>query len=205
MFLTGSRAGVLVSLFMCSVAAIIFLRKKTKIGKRFWLVMFWATGAGVVMMLLLGAGIRGRLDSEGLAGGGRLDTYRSTLKMIGDHPWFGTGQGTFAWSYPAYRTDNISTWGIWDRAHSTPLEIAAEMGIPLTAALCCWWAGVIVALWRGIQTRRRDLSIPLVAFSVAGIALLHSAIDFSLQIPGFTIVVFALVGAGLAQSYRGPF
>jgi hypothetical protein len=26
--------------------------------------------------------------------------------------------------------------------------------------------------------------------------------DFSLQIPGFAIVVFSLVGAGLAQSFR---
>jgi hypothetical protein len=27
-------------------------------------------------------------------------------------------------------------------------------------------------------------------------------IDFSLQIPGFALMVFALVGAGLAQSFR---
>jgi hypothetical protein len=29
----------------------------------------------------------------------------------------------------------------------------------------------------------------------------HSSIDFSLQIPGFAIVVFAIVGVGLAQSF----
>ena len=33
----------------------------------------------------------------------------------------------------------------------------------------------------------------------------HSSIDFSLQIPGFAIVVFAIVGVGLAQSFdTGP-
>jgi hypothetical protein len=31
--------------------------------------------------------------------------------------------------------------------------------------------------------------------------LTHSVIDFSLQIPGYAIVVFSLVGAGLAQSF----
>ena len=33
--------------------------------------------------------------------------------------------------------------------------------------------------------------------------MLHSLVDFSLQISGYAIVVFALVGAGLAQSLQG--
>ena len=36
---------------------------------------------------------------------------------------------------------------------------------------------------------------------IAILALAHSLIDFSLQIPGYAIVVFALLGAGLAQSF----
>jgi hypothetical protein len=58
-----------------------------------------------------------------------------------------------------------------------------------------WW------LWRGIGLRKRDIAIPTAAFAVAVIGLLHSLIDFSLQIPGFAVPVFALVGAGLVQSY----
>ena len=38
---------------------------------------------------------------------------------------------------------------------------------------------------------------------VSPIALLHSSIDFSLQIAGYSIVVVALLGLGVAQS-RGP-
>jgi hypothetical protein len=37
---------------------------------------------------------------------------------------------------------------------------------------------------------------------VCMIALLHSSIDFSLQIAGYSIVVFALLGLGVAQSLR---
>ena len=52
-------------------------------------------------------------EMEGFVDQGRLETYRSTLRMIADHPWFGTGLGTFVWSFPAYRSD-VSMWGVWD-------------------------------------------------------------------------------------------
>jgi O-antigen ligase len=121
--------------------------------------------------------------------------------MIADHPWFGTGLGTFMWSFPAYRSANISMWGIWDRAHSTPLELASDLGLPLTALIVLAWIIVLGVLIRGVLIRRRDLIVPVGALTVALLSLAHSTIDFSLQIPGYAIVVFALVGAGLAQSF----
>jgi len=58
----------------------------------------------------------------------------------------------------------------------------------------------IVVLIRGTRRSRRETVVPHVAFAVSLIALLHSSIDFSLQVSGYAIVVFALVGVGLAQS-----
>jgi hypothetical protein len=40
--------------------------------------------------------------------------------------------------------------------------------------------------------------------SVGLLAVLHSLVDFSLQIPGFAIVVFGLLGVGVAQSFSNP-
>jgi O-antigen ligase len=138
---------------------------------------------------------------HGLADEGRLETYRSTLRMIADHPWFGTGLGTFAWSFPAYRSANVSIRGVWDLAHSTPLELASDLGLPLTGLIVLAWLIVLAVLIRGVRNRRRDLIVPVAALAVAVLGLAHSAIDFSLQIPGYSIIVFALVGAGLAQSF----
>ena len=53
----------------------------------------------------------------------------------------------------------------------------------------------------GVRSRRRDLIVPVSALSVALLAVLHSLVDFSLQIPGYSIPALALVGAGLAQSF----
>jgi len=137
----------------------------------------------------------------GLSGLGRVEIYRSTLRMIADHPWFGTGLGTFEWSFPAYRSADVSMWGVWDRAHSTPLELASDLGLPLAGLIVVAWLIVLGVLIRGVRIRHRDLIVPVAALTVAILGLAHSLIDFSLQIPGYSIVIFALVGAGLAQSF----
>jgi hypothetical protein len=53
-----------------------------------------------------------------------------------------------------------------------------------------------------VRIRRRDLGLPSAGLAVAALAACHSVIDFPLQIPGFAIVAFSVVGAGLAQSFR---
>ncbi len=200
--MTGSRAGVVLSLATLVLAAAVYLQRV--VGGQIGLPATIGIGVGVALALVqfVAAGVSGRFDAQGFADEGRLDTYRATWRMVLDHPWFGTGLGTFAWSYPAYRADSVSLWGVWDRAHNTLLEIAAELGLPLAAAVVLAWCVMISVLVHGVRKRRRDLIVPVAALGVATLALLHSLIDFSLQIPGFALLVFALVGAGLAQSFR---
>ncbi len=201
MFLTGSRAGVLLSLLVGALAIGALARRVISFGRKQLWVLIAAAAVLIVVIQLLGAGVIGRLDSEGLDGGGRLETYRSTLAMIRDHPWLGTGLGTFVWSYPAYRSNDLSASGVWDRAHSTPLEIASDMGLPVAGVVIAGWAGIFAVLCFGLWTRNRDQIIMVAALGVASLGILHSLIDFSLQIPGFALVVFSLIGAGLAQSF----
>ena len=149
------------------------------------------------------AGVRGRFDAQGLADEGRIETYRGTLRMVADRPWFGSGLGTFAWSYPAYRSDHVSMWGVWDRAHNTLLELAAELGVPLAGLVALGWAFMLLALARGAFGRQRPAVLPIAAFAIALLAVSHSLIDFSLQVPGYSIPVFALVGAGVTMALSG--
>ena len=137
MFMTGSRGGVLLSLLALIVAFVVFFRRH--LPRRAGVLGALAGGGAVVLVLLqlMGGGISARFDLEGLADEGRLETYKATVRMIDDHPWLGTGQGTFAYAFPAYRSPNVSIWGVWDLAHNTLLEIAAEMGVPLAALGCC--------------------------------------------------------------------
>jgi hypothetical protein len=92
-------------------------------------------------------------------------------------------------------------WGIWETAHSTLLEIAVELGLPFAGLVVIAWIAALAVLVRGMWTRKRDVVIPMAAFCVAALSAAHSLPDFSLQIPGYSIVVFALLGAGLSQSF----
>src|SRR5262249_17830771 len=89
MFLTGSRAGVILSLLAVLAAVGLFIVKAVPLGRAPRMLLA-ATCIIAILIPVLGAGVLGRFDSEGLANGGRSETYRSTLAIIGDHPWFGT-------------------------------------------------------------------------------------------------------------------
>ena len=201
LFMTGSRAGVILSLLALIIAFVMFFRRD--LPRRTGLVTALA-GAGVAALFvlqLMGGSINTRFDAQGLADEGRLDTYRATLRLIADHPWFGTGQGTFALAFPAYRSSNVSVWGTWDMAHNTLLQLTADMGIPVAAIVVIAWCVIFAMLLRGALIRRGGLSCPVAALAVAVLAVAHSMVDFSLQIPGYAIVALALIGAGLAQSF----
>ena len=96
----------------------------------------------------------------------------------------------------------MSMWGVWVIAHNTYLEFASELGIPLAVLVGTAWIVAIVILIRGLGDQHRDGGPILAALMVSLIALLHSLIDFSLQISGYSIVIFALLGAGLGQALR---
>ena len=201
MFMTGSRAGVILSLLALIVAFNLYFRRRLAAGGRSLMAFFGSGLAALILLQLLGEGVIDRLDARGATDEGRLATYRAILRMIAEHPWLGTGQGTFAVAYPAYRSSEVSMWGVWDIAHNTLLEIAADMGVPIAALVALGWGAIFVTLTYGVRHRNRDLIVPISALVVAMLAILHSLVDFSLQIPGYGIVAMALIGTGLAQSF----
>jgi O-antigen ligase len=200
MFMTGSRGGVLSSLFAMVVAAVIFFRSDLPRVTSLLVVAAGFAAVALGLLQILGGNVQARIDAGGLAEQGRLEAYRSTLRIIADYPWFGTGLGTFAAVFPPYRSASISIVGIWDLAHSTPLELAAEVGVPLALVTAIGWILALLVLMRGTRRSRRETIVPHAALAVSLIALLHSSIDFSLQVAGYAIVVFAVAGIGLAQS-----
>ena len=200
-FMSGSRAGVILTLMALVVSFAVYFRSDLPRRSDIAAAVLGAGALAVILLQLMGGNVNARFDAQGIGDEGRAAVWRATLRMIAEHPWFGTGQGTFAWSFPSYRPSDLSMWGIWDHAHDTLLEIASDMGLPLAVLVTIGWLIIFAVLLHGIRGRRRDLLIPISAFAVAMVAVLHSLIDFSLQIPGYSIPALALIGAGLAQSF----
>ena len=202
MSLTGSRAGMILSLGAMIVAFWAYFHRDIPRGKSTVIGAAIVLTVVIVVLQVLGAGVSSRLGSEGAADGGRRIVYALTTRMAEDHPWLGTGLGTFVWGFPAYRSADLSIISIWDRAHNTWLELASDLGIPLAGLIVAAWIVMVLVLFHGARHRRRDLILPAAGLSVALLAVAHSSVDFSLQTPGFAIVAMALIGAGLAQSFR---
>ena len=197
--LTGSRAGVLISIAGILSAAVLMLRDQLRSRRALAWMLAPALGAVLVALALFGGQVNERLGAVGLGSGGRFETYAATWAIIRDHPLLGSGLGTFRYIFPRYRSGDASIWGIWDRAHDTPLELAAEMGLPLAVLVGLAWIVILVLLLLGALRRQRGAIYPIAGLICGGMALIHSLIDFSLQIPGLAIPVLALVGIGLAQ------
>ncbi|QQO13558.1 O-antigen ligase family protein [Bradyrhizobium diazoefficiens] len=202
MFMTRSRAGSLASVVGLIVVLLGFFYRSFASRRALLVAGIAAVFAAGVLIQFLGGGVAERVSVEGVSDQGRWQTYLSTWRIIKDYPWLGTGLGSFAWVFPAYRSPLVSSWGVWDRAHNTFLELTSELGIPFAVLLALGWIAMIAWLVRGVLTRRRGVGCPAAALGVMVAATLHTMVDFPLQIPAFSIAVFAMVGAGLSQSFR---
>lgn len=188
--LTRSRLGVALGGLALVGTYLVLDRRPGGFLRRLVAIAIVAIG----LLQLVGASLFARFDFLGFSDGGRLETYRNTLRMILDHPWFGVGLGSFGAAYPAYRGDG-GLWWIWDAAHSTPLELAAEMGLPLAGLMMLCWLVLLIALARRFVVSQETLTA--IAFPVVLVGAAHSLVDFSLQTAGYAIPALALAGAAL--------
>ncbi|HUZ33194.1 MAG TPA: O-antigen ligase family protein [Xanthobacteraceae bacterium] len=91
MFMTGSRGAVVISLFALVLAFAVFFRRDLPPRSGFAVALAGGGAAAIILFQLMGAGVEARFNINGIGDEGRLETYKSTLRMIADHPWFGTG------------------------------------------------------------------------------------------------------------------
>lgn len=197
--MTGSRAGLLLSICAFLVAGGLYLAPLRLGGLRRWGLLTGAVTGALLLLQLIGGAVAGRIQTYGLVDELRLASYRASLAIIREHPLFGIGLGNFEAAFSAYRLPELGSFGIWDRAHSTPLELAVELGLPVTILIVVTGLWYVYLLLRGSLRRRRDRYIPIIGASVAMLGLVHSSIDFSLQIPGYGVFFAAITGCGLAQ------
>jgi hypothetical protein len=202
--MTTSRAGCLIAVLALGFALLLYGRPRLKgrLGGR-WGIAALAL-VGLVLMELWSGGVGLRLSQNLLRLDQRWESYDATLAIIGEHFWLGSGLGTYAGLFPAYRPAGIMPGIIWDIAHSTPLELAAELGVPFALVVVLVSLFLMILLVRGALAGGGGAAYCAAAAAVALLGAGHSAVDFSLQIPGYAVVFTMIVACGLAQSMARP-
>jgi O-Antigen ligase len=201
LLLTGSRGGLICSCLGLLVAITLMAVNRQK--PRFWHIMVWASVALAVTVTLLTR--MGRIGSQGLFDDARWSVYGFCVEAIRQRPLLGAGAGTFEGLFPSLRADDFYSWGVWDYAHSTILEIAVEMGIPVAATVVIAALASLFILARGaVKSDGRSRRSLAAITGIAVLSYLHSMIDFSLQIPGYLVLFGILLGCGLARASETP-
>ena len=133
----------------------------------------------------------------------RLLNYKGGIAIAGAYPYLGAGPGNFGTAYPRlmYPGSNETQY-----AHSTPIQFAAEMGIPafcIALILFVFWFYDVTRRGRKmVQGEKNERAILLIGYYTAFLVfLLHNLGDIDFYFPGTAIpgLLIAGVCAGLVR------
>jgi len=126
--------------------------------------------------------------------------WRETLAIIGANPILGVGLGAYETAYPIYSSDDgsivLGKALVVDRAHNDYLQVLSDCGV-VGAALAVWF---IILIFRAVGRGKRSHNPLRRALAIGGGAaifglLVHSLVDFNLQLPSNALLFLLLVAA----------
>ena len=127
----------------------------------------------------------------------RTQAARDALPMVKDYPAFGTGGGSFYNVFLSYRLPEYG-YSFLDHTHNDFVEIASDYGLIGLGLLGTLVAMTLVAVLKVLLRRRSSLPRGI-AFGVgmSMVALLiHSTVDFNLQIPSNALTMTVVLAMG---------
>jgi hypothetical protein len=121
----------------------------------------------------------------------RVDCWRAAVAIIGEHPWLGTGPGTFGSVYPLHKLLSVAEEA--QLAHNSLLQVWSDTGVVALVVFVALWG---VGLAQGVRLARREPENAIWAALVAGVSgwLAHGMLDFGLHVPGVTLPAFLFLG-----------
>ena len=196
-FLSGSRGGMLAFGVQVIVLAVL-LRPQRGAWKQplaigvFLVVMIgfliWIGGNELTRRLV---SIQSETRQE-LTGGVRLTIDRDCLRMWREKPFLGWGLGTFPVVYPQFRT--FYTRFFVNQAHNDYLQLLVETGIVGLAIALCFlvltFRRALAKLENWTETVNGTLTVAALLGCIG--ILVHSFIDFNLQIPANAALFYVL-------------
>jgi len=203
LLISGSRGGIISFLIQAILLAWILRREMT--GKRKLAAGITLGLIAIVLVLWLGIGHTVRrfsnLASKDISKDARIFIYKDAWRIFRNHPWVGTGAGTFQIVYPHYASHYDAL--LVDHAHNDYLEFLSETGLVGAIFGLCFLA---IFFWRAsanLRASRSSRASPISALTrslyagglVACVGLLmHGLVDFNFQIPSNAALFLILAG-----------
>lgn len=209
-FLTKSFGAWLVFLCLLFAAAFLWLWRKGILTRGWFLKVSSGFLIAAVGVLFLIGRFRGQ-HLWNLQGNNplwhRFLNWKTAFAIWSEHPFIGTGLGTFGTMYPQYMQPGANQA---QYAHNTYLQFGAELGL-LGLVLILWLVGSWgVEVFKGVQTTLKtgdQENHPRLLYGVAGSFaglgfLLHNLIDFNFYV--FPLGLLGLAMLGLTLNIFAP-
>ncbi len=207
-FLSGSRGGMAAfGAQMVLLAAFPITRRKDKKAA-------FTLGAFLVIALALLAWLGGgelvdRLASihsgtrTELSGGTRLTIDRDAIRIFEQRAILGWGLGTFAEIYPQFST--LSTNLQVGMAHNDYLQLLVELGAVGFATMLWFLLMLFRSAFKKLKHFPADSNAAVTLAAVLGVTgiLVHSFVDFNLQIPANAALFYVLCTVAAMQPRFG--
>lgn len=207
-FLSGSRGGMLaISAQLLLLTALLVKQKR---GVR------TALGIGIFLTIVLGllvwiggGELAKRIASVGpghteLANDIRSNINRDGIRMFLQRPVMGWGLGAFPIVYPQFRT--FYTNFFINEAHNDYLQLLVEMGVVGFGIMVWFVVTLFYTALKKIGNWTGDMSGALALACLLGVSgiLVHSAVDFNLQIPANAALFYVLCTVAASQPFAKP-
>lgn len=194
-----SRGGILTATFAIVAMALMSQLMTRRKAWSITVFLFLACLVGYILWIGLDpvlARFEMMRDPNYLQLEGRVTIWKDALRLVREYPLTGTGLGTFKVVYRRYQTSLVNFFV--DHAHNDYVEFASETGIP---GLLVFWTPILCLFGKMISSflddpRRYRRSITLACIGSTLALLLHSVIDFNLQIPANALLFATVLGIG---------
>ncbi|WP_082151374.1 Wzy polymerase domain-containing protein [Caenimonas sp. SL110] len=196
---TTSRTGIAEMIGLAVLACIWPGERKARV--QLWLVAFaaYAIAAFALPWLLDAAsGSPGNRLWERVASvdscSSRAVLWSNVLHLISQKPWTGWGWGELDYAHYMTLYDGARFCDILDNAHSLPLHLAVELGVPaaVLACLAIIWAVLRAQPWKEADGARQ------MAWAVLAVLGLHSLLEYPLWYGPFQIAGGLALGVLMA-------
>jgi O-antigen ligase len=207
-FLSGSRGGMLAIVTEFVILAALLVKQKRSLRTAIGVGVFLAIVAGLLTWIG-GAELSKRIATvtsshSEITNDVRTYINRDGLKMFLKKPVLGWGLGTFPVVYPEFRT--FYTNFFVNQAHNDYLQLLVETGL-VGFATMLWFLGTLyVSAIRKIKNWPSEISAAVALSCVLGLTgiLVHSAVDFNLQIPANAALFYVLCTLAAAEPFAQP-
>ena len=207
-FLSGSRGGMLALFGELILLALVLVKQRRDLRTVLGLGVFLLVVVGLLTWLGGDELLRRLATVESahtdLAGDMRLQINRDGLHMFLSKPVLGWGLQSFPIVYPQFRS--FYTNFFVNQAHNDYLQLVVEMGL-LGFAAMLWF---LVVLYRSalkkVKNWTSEVSGALTLACMLGFTgiLVHSTVDFNLQIPANAAIFYVLCTLAAADPLLQP-